>query len=312
MADLFNMDDSMGMGFLDKKSNSNDGIYRPNLKNAKDKKKGYRAVLRFLPNFTTDGKLGEFTITKLVHYANFTDYTDLNGYYDSMKSFGKGEKCDLYDTFWQLKNSKSVVQQERAKQIAYSTKYYSYVQVIEDENQPEMEGKIMIFPFGKKIKEKIAAEYSGEITGEKCNVYDIANGKDFVLIIREVGGFANYDSSTFKPEVSAIKISGKEVPVVEDSNGKRSINAKFQGHVKEYLLKRDKNLEDFAPQKWNEQQRGKVQRIVEILTGNPVSQANASISSASKTDFYNEPEVLSTSSSTSTDDVDPDDFFDNI
>lgn len=311
MADLFNMDDSMGMDFLGKKTNSGDGIYRPNLKNAKDKKKGYRAVLRFLPNFTQEGRLGEFTITKLVHYANFTDYPDLNGYYDSMKSFGKTEKCELYETFWQLKNSKSVVQQERAKQIAYSTKYYSYVQIIEDENQPEMEGKIMVFPFGKKIKDKISQEYTGEITGEKCNVYDIANGKDFVLIIKEIGGYANYDSSTFKPEVSAIKINGKEVPVVEDSNGKRSINAKFQEHVKNYLLKRDKNLEDFGPQRWTEQQNGRIQRIIEILTGNPVSQANNSISSASKVDFFGEPEVVS-SSSNSTDDVDPDDFFDNI
>lgn len=310
MADLFNMDDSMGMGFLDKKSNSNDGIYRPNLKNAKDKKKGYRAVLRFLPNFTAEGKLGEFQITKLVHYANFTEYPDLNGYYDSMRSFGKGEKCELYDTFWAMKNSKSVVLQEKAKQIAYTTKYYSYVQVIEDENQPEMEGKIMIFPFGKKIKDKIAQEYSGEITGEKCNVYDIANGKDFVLILKEVGGFPNYDSSTFRPEISAIKINGKEVPVVEDANGKRSINAKFQEHVKTYLLKRDKNLEDFAPQRWSEVQRGKVDRIVEILTGNPLAQANNSITSASKSDFFNEPEVVS--SSTSSDDVDPDDFFDSI
>lgn len=307
MADLFNMSETFGMDFLDKKSNATDGIYRPSLKNAIDKKKGYRSIVRFLPNFQQSGELGTFTIQKLVHYADLTDYPELKGYYDSMKSFGKGESCELYDTFWEMKNSKSVVLQEKANQIGYTTKFYSYVQIIEDENQPELVGKVMVFSFGKKIKEKIAQEWSGEITGDKCNVYDIANGKDLVLIIKEVGGFANYDSSTFRPETSAIKINGKEVPTVEDANGKKSINAKFQEGVKAYLLKRDRDLEDFAAKRWTEEERNKVTRIVAILRGNPVNKANESINNTSKESYSSVPDSVS-----STDNVDPDDFFDSI
>jgi hypothetical protein len=33
-----------------------DGIYRIDLSKVKDKKKGYRSVVRFLPNLTQDGK----------------------------------------------------------------------------------------------------------------------------------------------------------------------------------------------------------------------------------------------------------------
>ena len=37
----------------------------------------------------------------------------------------------------------------------YSKKYYSYVLVVEDEQQPELVGKIMILQYGKTIKDKI-------------------------------------------------------------------------------------------------------------------------------------------------------------
>ena len=43
MNDLFNMDLNSGMSFLDKKKSQNDGIYRPSLELAKDKKKGYKS-----------------------------------------------------------------------------------------------------------------------------------------------------------------------------------------------------------------------------------------------------------------------------
>ena len=42
MSDLFNMDADTGMDFLEKKSTTNDGIYRPQPKNAKDKKTALR------------------------------------------------------------------------------------------------------------------------------------------------------------------------------------------------------------------------------------------------------------------------------
>ena len=37
------------LSVFDKTTTNNDGIYRPSLKDAKDKKIGYRATLRFLP-----------------------------------------------------------------------------------------------------------------------------------------------------------------------------------------------------------------------------------------------------------------------
>ena len=54
---------------------------------------------------------------------------------------------------------------------------------------------IMIMAFGHKIKEKINQERVGEIN-DPCNVYDLAKGKDFVLLVKEVGGFPNLSSTS--------------------------------------------------------------------------------------------------------------------
>ena len=286
MSDLFNMGLDSGMDFLSKKEGKkDDGILRLDAKAAKDPKKGLRIVMRFLPNLTSDGKLGANAVEKIVHYVKIPNQENLNGFIDSMKNF-PNEKCELTNLFWEFKNSKSVIENDKAQLISRSTKYYSYVQIIEHETEPELVGKIMILPFGIKIKNKINEEKTGDITGTQVNVYDIANGKDFVCIVKEIGGYTNYDSSQFKSIPSAIQIPTKdgvlkEVPTIE-SNGKKAIDPKFQDKVVEYLTSKTINLQDFAPVRWDEETRSKVSKIIAILKDNPIVSANNSIASAKR------------------------------
>ena len=170
MANLNEIDDLFGgnldskMDFLnDKKAVNSDGIYRVDLSKVKDKKKGYRSVVRFLPNLTKEGKVGQSAIEKITHYVDIKNAKELSGWFDSPKNFN--EKCPLTDLYYTMQNSKNAILQERSKALKYSKKYYSYVLVIEDEQQPETVGKIMIFQYGKTIKDKIQAERNGEITG---------------------------------------------------------------------------------------------------------------------------------------------------
>jgi len=253
------------LDFLENKGSNLDGIYRPKIT---DKKKGYTATIRFLPNLTKDGKVGPAAIEKHQHYVDLKNHPDLVGYYDCNKNFE--DKCDICTMFWKLKNSNNATDVEKCNLINRNTKYYSYILVIEDEQNKELEGKILIYPYGYKIKEKIKDQRDGvNSTKTPCNVFDLANGKDFELVIKQVGEFPNYDSSLFLEE-SPIKIAGKPAPTtLDEKTGKNKITiAKVKQKISEFLITRDVDLEDHMAKPWTDDDKFKVTQILSILSGN--------------------------------------------
>ena len=308
-----NLDDKMDF-LKDPVKSNNDGIYRIDLSKAKDKKKGWRSVVRLLPNLTQDSKLGQSAIEKIAHYVKISNPRELSGWFDSPKNFG--EKCPLTDLYYSMQNSKNAILMEKSKMLNYSKKYYSYVLVLEDEQQPELVGKIMIYQYGKTIKDKIQAEKNGDITGVPCTVFDPGVGKDLVLIVKEIQTgdetYPDYKMSMFKPEVSSLPIYFKEkgefksVPVDEDGK----IESKYQGKVRDFLLDRENELEDFAPQVLTDEQHAKISEITNFMTGKAAnSYANAEKSPS--TDDFN----LDSNFSESTNDnaeEDEDDFFNDM
>lgn len=315
---LFDMsDDDSTMSFLAEKKRNADGIYRPSLDDAVDKKEGYKATIRFLPNFKKDGTVGISAIEKHLHYAKLLNNPDLKGYYECKKNLGD-TNCPLCTIYWDLFNSKNAADKEKADLIKRSTKYYSYILVIEDENNRELEGKILIYPFGFNIKEKINAQKKGELDGIKSNVFDLANGKDFRLIIKEKktpqGVYPNYDASNFL-EASPIKINGKKVPVEKNEDGKIVItNEKIQKGLQDFLLKRDVDLDEYEAKAWTDEESDKVEKIIALVNGSGIAGAKSSIGKASK-ETFNSPTSDDDSSDTfsfdkvSDDDNDVDNFF---
>ena len=315
--DLFNGGLESKMDFLnDQKSNvSNDGIYRVDLAKCKDKKKGWRSVVRFLPNLTKDGKVGQSAIDKITHYVDIKNPKELSGWFDSPKNFN--EKCALTDLYYTMQNSKNAILVEKSKMLKYSKKYYSYVLVIEDEQQPELVGKIMIFQYGKTIKDKILAEKNGEISGVGCNVFDLKSGKDFVLVVKEIQTgdetYPDYKMSMFKPESTTIPLFSKDkghfrnVPL----NSEGQIDSGIQNKIKEFLLDREHDLEEFAAKRLTEEQQSKITEITNFLTGKSSSSFNNSKQESKPTssDFEFEDNF---SSSSIDEDEDEDDFFNNL
>ena len=277
--DIFDSIDagSETLGFLEKKRSSLDGIFRPKIT---DKKKGYTATIRFLPNLSKDGKVLQSAIEKHQHYVDFKTHPELMGYYDCMKNFT--DKCDMCTMYWKLRNSKNASEQEKAELISRSTKYYSYILVIEDEQNRELEGKIMIYPYGYKIKEKIKNEKDGKNPDKTpCNVFDLANGKDFNLVIKQLGEFPNYDDSLFL-KVSPIKIQGKAAPVeVDAKTGKNKItNQKVKDKITQFLMDRTVNLEDHIAKEWTPEDRYKIAQVLEVLVGNEITMTEKAASKA--------------------------------
>jgi hypothetical protein len=266
-------DDSLSV--FDKSETSSDGIYRPTLKDATDKKHGYHAVIRFLPNVLENGLKGPSAIKKHVHYVDMKNNPNLAGYYDCNKNFEKD--CPLCTEYWRLFNSKNTIDNENAKQLTKINKWYSYVMIIEDQQHPELVGKIMVFSYGAQIKNKIVSEKNGELTGKSCDVFDVIKGKDFKLIIKEKGGYTNYETSSFL-EICPIKIYSekkkefKVVPVMESGligiDGNATQTTKIRNKVVSIMTDIEIKLTDFSPVKWDDEKIGKVNDILAIMSGN--------------------------------------------
>lgn len=315
--DLFDGGLDNKMDFLNEtKQVSNDGIYRVDLSKCKDKKKGWRSVVRFLPNLSKEGQIGQLAIEKIAHYVDIKNERELSGWFDSPKNFN--EKCPLTDLYYTMQNSKNAVLIDKSAQLKYSKKYYSYVLVLEDEQQPDLVGKIMIFQYGKIIKDKISSEKNGEISGVSCNIFDLSAGKDFVLLVKEIQTgdqtYPDYKGSMFRPEASSLPIFFKDkgvfknVPLVE---GKVSPEA--QAKVREFLIDRDYNLEDFAPKALTDEQHAKISEISNYLTGKSSASYNGAPKEARpSSDDFNTDLDFASSESTSNTSVDEDDFFSDL
>lgn len=75
---------------------------------------------------------------------------------------------------------------------------------MKDEANPDAQGKVFKYRFGKKIYEMILAQLKPEFDEEQpVDVTDPFEGANFFLKCEKVGGFKNYDKSKFGP-VSAI------------------------------------------------------------------------------------------------------------
>jgi len=79
--------------------------------------------------------------------------------------------------------------------------YVSNVLVISDPDNPQNEGKVFLYKFGKKIFDKIMDVMQPQFADETpVNPYDFWEGADFKLKIRKVEGWVNYDKSEFSAQ----------------------------------------------------------------------------------------------------------------
>lgn len=274
--DLFDLSNNNAVNaYLKDRIKQNDGLLRPKISEGRD---GTRTLLiRLLPNLSKDGKLNSTCIEKHIHYADFKQNPELQGYFDCLKNVNIGKDCPLCKTYWALKNTKNPVNEDKAKLISRSTKYYSYALVVEDKQVPENEGKIFIFPFGYKIFVKIKTK--AESTRKPCKVEDLVYGANLNLVITEVGGYYNYDASEFEtPE--PITIDGKMLKVGADGK----ISASEKERVVEFLKSREFDLENFVPTDWTAEQHDKANKIIALLSGVAYDSSSASTQvSTSKT-----------------------------
>ncbi len=104
----------------------------------------------------------------------------------------------LNSSLW---NSGNEADKDVARKQKRKLSYYSNIYVVKDPLNPENEGKVFLYKYGKKIYDKIIAKMQpneNDYDPEPAfNPFDLWKGADFKLKIKQVAGFWNYDDSSF-------------------------------------------------------------------------------------------------------------------
>ena len=87
---------------------------------------------------------------------------------------------------------------DQARKQKRRLKYVSNVLVIKDAANPENEGKVFMYQYGKKIFDKLNDLMNPQFEDETpVNPFDFWEGANFRLKIRQFEGYPNYDKSEF-------------------------------------------------------------------------------------------------------------------
>ena len=178
----------------EKKSYADDRMWKPTVDQAGN---GY-AILRFLParegaelpwarywDHGFKGPTGQWYIEK------------------SLTSIGQNDPVgELNSRLW---NTGIEEDKESARRQKRRLHYVSNIFVVSDPGNPENEGKVFMYQFGKKIHDKIMDQMQPEFADEEpINPFDMWEGANFKLKIRNVEGYRNYDKSEFAKQTSLL------------------------------------------------------------------------------------------------------------
>lgn len=118
---------------------------------------------------------------------------------DSLTSIGKEDPVSRYNSeLWSQSQDDESWQRKQVRAQKRKLHYVSNVYIVKDPGNPENEGKVKLYKYGKKIFDKLNAKMNPpEDDIEPMNPFDFWGGANFRLRIRKVEGQRNYDSSEF-------------------------------------------------------------------------------------------------------------------
>ena len=186
-----------------------------------DKAGNGMAMIRFLPAPSVDGEDALPWVRVFSH-----GFQGPGGWYieNSLTTLNQKDPVSEYNsTLW---NSGIEANKEIARKQKRRLNYIANVYVVSDPSNPENEGQIRIYKFGKKIFDKITEAMNPEFADETpVNPFDMWEGANFKLKIRNVEGYRNYDKSEFA-EKSAL---------LDGDDAKLEILWKQEHSLKEFL-----------------------------------------------------------------------------
>lgn len=151
---------------------------------------GY-AVIRFLPQVEGDD------LPWAQYWDHFFQGPTGQWYVEkSLTTIGKDDPVsELNSQLWATgsKENQDIVRKRKRR-----LHYVSNIYVVSDPSNPENEGKVFLYEYGKKIFDKIMDSIQPQYADETpVNPFDLWKGADFKIKIAQVNGYRNYDRSEF-------------------------------------------------------------------------------------------------------------------
>jgi len=114
----------------------------------------------------------------------------------SLTTLNEKDPVSEYNTvLWNsgIESNKDLVRKQKRR-----LSYYSNVYIVKDPSNPANDGKVFLYKYGKKIFDKLNEAMNPEFSDETAlNPFDLWEGANFKLKIRQVEGYRNYDKSEF-------------------------------------------------------------------------------------------------------------------
>ena len=163
-----------------------DRLWKPEM----DKTGNGYAVIRFLP--APDGE--ELPWAKMYSHA----FQGPGGWYIENSLTTQGQKDPVSEYNRELWNSGLDSDKDTVRKQKRKLSYYANIYVVQDKANPQNEGQVFLYKFGKKIFDKIMEAMQPEYEDETAiNPFDFWQGANFKLKLKKVAGYWNYDSSEF-------------------------------------------------------------------------------------------------------------------
>lgn len=252
---IFTLDYDVDLSLTKKKDN---GIWAPKQVG----KEPYTATIRFLPipvyqNGNIVGTEKEPYYMKLRYYLR--DKSGVGHYFDSPRTIE--EKCPISSAYFALKNTKNIIDENKAETLKTQKNFWSLVYIIDDTVDPTNNGKIRIFKYTAELQEKIDIE--NKKRGVK--VWDLFSGVDMELTVTTKTIVINKDNN--------VKIEKDDFSKCEFDRGNRK-PLNYNGYkfdmndseVTSKIIEMYKNAPDISMYKykpWNEQELALLNTVLE-------------------------------------------------
>ena len=229
----------------------------------KDGKGGiYESIIRFVPWYADPDKS---IIAKTVSYVK-NPITQQGVYVDDPRTVGSFSP--IIDMFFKFYNSGNAVFQDFGKKhLSSKTQYAALVQIIKDDQHPDLVGKIKVFKFGQKLYDKINAEMHPAM-GQGVLPYHPIYGRYFYLKCTSQSGFNNFDQSYFFDNKNAQnQILPMGVWYMNPATGKMDICTEQtdQQVFADYLATNSPDLSRYEYNPWTSEQEKHINDALKIM-----------------------------------------------